>query len=87
MMTVGCYRNMKTNHHLVPPLILSEVLWEACDIAFGQPFKFSQQRLPLVHSHKTLDPKHNLDLYLEGEHPAKRLVLGIDQPFVFHVDE
>ena len=77
MVTVGCLGNMKTNHHLVPPLILSEVLWQACDIALGQPFEFLQHLLPLVHSHKTLDPKHNLDLHLKGQHPAKRLVFGI----------
>ena len=78
VVTVGCSGNMKTNHHLVPPLILSEVLWEAYDIAFGQPFKFSQQRLPLVHSHKTLDPKHDFHLHLKGQHPAIRLVFGVD---------
>ena len=40
VVTVGCPGRMQANHHLVPPLILAEVLWEACDVAFRQPFEF-----------------------------------------------
>ena len=51
-MTVGCPGSMQAKNHLVPPLILSEVLWQACNIALGQPFEFPQQLLSLVHGKK-----------------------------------
>ena len=87
VVTVGCPGRMQAKHHLVPPLILTEVLWEACDVAFGQPFEFPWQLLPLVHRIKAFHPEHDFHLYLVGKYTAKRLVLGIDQSFVFHVDE
>ena len=77
---------MQAKHHLVQPLIVSEVLWEACHIALGQPFEFLQQLLPLVHRVKTLDPKHNLNLHLQGQHSAKRLAFWIHQPSAVHDD-
>ena len=86
MMTVGCSGHMKTNHHLVPPLILSEMFWEACHIAFGQPFEFLIHLLPLVVGEHALHPKHDLDLHFQGQHVAKRLVLGIHQPSAVHDD-
>ena len=86
MMTMGCPGRMQAKHHLVPPLILSEVLWEACHIALGQPFEFLQQLLPLVHRVKTLDPKHNFNLHFQGQHSAKRLVFWIHQPSAVHDD-
>ena len=86
MMTMGCPGRMQAKHHLVPPLILSKVLWEACHIALGQPFGFLQQLLPLVHRVKTLDPKHNLNLHFQGQHSAKRLVFWIHQPSAVYDD-
>ena len=86
MMTMGCPGRMQAKHHLVAPLIPSEVLWEACHIALGQPFEFLQQLLPLVHRVKTLDPKHNLNWHFQGQQSAKRLVFWIHQPSPVHDD-
>ena len=83
VVTEGCSGYMNTNHHLVPPLIFAKVLWEACHIALGQPFEFLQHLLPLVHRTKTLDPKHDLHLYLKGQPLAKRLVLRVHESLVF----
>ena len=83
VVTVGCSGYMNTNHHLVPPLIFAKVLWEACHIVLGQPFEFLQHLLPLVHRTKTLDPKHDLHLYLKGQPLAKRLVLRVHESLYF----
>ena len=79
----GC---VQTNHHLVPPSALAQVLREACQVAFGQPLQFSHNVLSLVHGVETVHPKHNLNLHLEGQHVAKRFVLRIDQPSAVHPD-
>ena len=71
---------------LIPPSIVAKVLWEACDIALGQQSQLMIHFLPLFVGENTLHPKHNLDLYLEGQHIAKRLVLGVDESLVFHDD-
>ena len=86
VVTVGCSGYMNTNHHLVPPLIFAKVLWEACHIALGQPFEFLQHLLPLVHRTKTLDPKHDLHLYLKGQPLDKRLVFRVHESLLFHDD-
>ena len=62
------------------------MLWEACDIAFGQPFAFLIHLLSLVVGEHALHPKHDLDLHFQGQHVAKRFVLGIHQPSVVHDD-
>ena len=77
---------MQTNHHLVPPSVLAQVLRETCQVAFGQPLQLAHHLLSLIHGVKTVHPKHNLDLDLQGEQTAKQLVLGIDQPSVVHLD-
>ena len=79
-------RRVQSHHHLVPPSTFAQVLWEACQVAFGQPLQLSHHLLSILHRVKTMDPKHNLDLDLEGQHAAKRLVLGIDQPSAVHLD-
>ena len=79
----GC---VQTNHHLVPPSVLAQMLWQACQIAFGQPLEFSHHLLSPVHGVEAMDPKHDFDLHLQGQHVAKRLVLGIDQPSAVHDD-
>ena len=79
----GC---MQTKHHLVPALVLAQVLWQACRVALGQPLELLHHLLSLVHGVETMDPKHNLDLHFQGQHVAKRLVLGIDQPSAVHDD-
>ena len=81
-MTMGCPGRMQAKHHLVPPLILSEVLWEACHIALGQPFEFLQQLLPLVHRVKTLDPKHNI-CTSKGNTLPNGLFFGSTNPLQF----
>ena len=77
---------MQTNHHLVPPTVLAQMLREACEVAFGQPLQLSYHLLSPVHGVETVHPKHNLDLDFQGEQTAKRLVVGIDQPSTVHPD-
>ena len=71
----GC---VQTNHPLVPPSVLAQMLGQACQVTFGQPLELSHHLLALVHGVKTMDPKHDLNLDFQGQHIAKRLVLGID---------
>ena len=63
MVTVTASECAQTEHHLVPVPTLAQTLWEACQIAFGQPLKLSHHLLSLVHGVKAMDPKHNLDLH------------------------
>ena len=74
---------MQPHHHLVPVSIFAQMLGEACQVAFGQPLELSHHLLSLVHGVETLDPKHDFQLHLQGQHVAKRLVLGIDHPRQF----
>ena len=62
MVTAISPGRMQPHHHLVPVSILAQQLWEACQIAFGQPLEFSHHLLSLVHGVKTVHPKHNLHL-------------------------
>ena len=62
------------------------MLWQACQIAFGQPLELLHHLLSLVHRVKALDPKHDFHLHLQGQHVAKRLVLRINQPSAVHDD-
>ena len=59
----GC---VQTNHHLVPPSVLAQMLWQACQIAFGQPLELLYHLLSLVHRVKTVHPKHDFYLHFEG---------------------
>ena len=77
---------MQTNHHLVPPTVLAQMLGETCQVAFGQPLQLAHHLLSLIHGAKALDPKHNLDLDFQGQHVTKWFVLGIDQPSAVHLD-
>ena len=77
---------MQTKHHLVLAPVLAQMLWQACQIAFGQLLEFSHHLLSPVHGVEAMDPKHDFDLHLQGQHVAKRLVLGIDQPSAVHDD-
>ena len=79
----GC---MQTKHNLVPPSVLAQMLGEACQVAFGQPFQLSHHLLSLVYGVKTVHPKHNPDSHFQGEQTVKRLVVGIDQPSAVHPD-
>ena len=79
----GC---VQPHHHLVPPSVLAQMLWQACQVAFGQPLELLHHLLSPVHGVEALDPKHNFHLHLQGQHVAKRLVLGIDQPSAVDVD-
>ena len=69
---------MQSYHHLVPPPIFAQVLGKAREIAFGQPLELLHHLLALLHRVETMDPKHNLHLHFQGQHAAKRFVLGID---------
>ena len=62
------------------------MLRQACQIAFGQPFELLHHLLSFVHGVETVHPKHNLDLHLQRQHAAKRLVLGIDSFTAVHDD-
>ena len=62
------------------------MLRQACQIGFGQPLEFSHHLLSPVHGVEAMDPKHDFHLDLQGQHVAKRLVLGINQPSAVHDD-
>ena len=70
----GC---IQTYHHLVPPLSLAQVLREASQTAFGQPFELTHHLLTLLHRVEAVHPEHDFDLDLQGQHSTKRLVLRI----------
>ena len=55
---------MQTKHHLVPPSVLAQMLWETRQVTFGQPLQLSRHLVSLVHGVETVHPKHNLDLDL-----------------------
>ena len=86
MMTAIFPGRVQANHHLVPPSVLTQVLWEACEVALGQPFQLLYHLLSLVHCVKTVHPKHDLNLHLQGQHAAKGFVLRINQPSRVHLD-
>ena len=69
---------VQPHHHLVPPTVLAQMLRETCQVAFGQPLQLLYHLLSLVHGVEAMDPKHNLNLHLQGQHAAKRFVPGID---------
>ena len=77
---------MQSHHHLVPPPIFAQMLRQACQVAFGQPLELLHHLLSLVHGVKAMDPKHDLNLDFQGQHAAKRFVLGIHQPSAVHDD-
>ena len=79
----GC---VQTNHHLVPVSIFAQMLRQACQIAFGQPLELLHHLLSPVHGVEAMDPKHDFFLHLQGQHVAKRLVFGVDQPSAVHDD-
>ena len=68
----------QSQHHLVPPTIVAQMLRQACDIAFGQCLELLYHLFTFVHRVETLHPKHNLDLDFQGQHAAKRFVPGVD---------
>ena len=55
---------VQPHHHLVPPTTFAQMLWEACEVAFGQTLELLYHLLSLVHRVKTMDPKHDLHLDL-----------------------
>ena len=57
------------------------MLWQARDIAFGQPLKFPQQLLLLVHRIKAPHPKH--DFHLHFDTLPNGLSLGSTSPLYF----
>ena len=62
------------------------MLRQACQVALGQPLEFSHHLLSPVHGVEAMDPKHDFYLHLQGQHVAKRLVFGVDQPSAVHDD-
>ena len=62
------------------------MLWQACQVTFRQSLELLHHFFTLVHSIETMHPKHNFHLYFQGQHTAKRFVLGVDQPSAVHVD-
>ena len=76
--------NPQSQHHLVPPLTFAQMLRQACEVTFGQSLELLDHLLALVHRVKTVHPKHDLDLHLQGQHAAKRLILRVDEPSAVH---
>ena len=77
---------VQAHDDLVPPLSLAQVLWEACQSTFGQPFELLHHLLAFVHRVEAMDPEHDSYLDLQGQHSAKRLVFRVDQPTAVHFD-
>ena len=55
-------RCIQTYDYLVPPLSLAQVLWEASQTAFGQPFELLHHLPSLLYGVEAVHPEH--DLYL-----------------------
>ena len=72
--------HMQPHHHLVPVSIFAQMLWQACQIAFGQPLELLHHLLSLVHLVETMDPKHGLDLHLQGSTLPNGLFWGSTNP-------
>ena len=79
----GC---MQTHDHLVPVQPLAQDLREARQVAFGQPFQLLHHLFALLHRVETMHPKHDFDLYFQGQHSTKRLVSRVDQPATVHLN-
>ena len=77
---------MQPHHHLVSPPIFAQVLGKTCEVTFGQPSQHLHYLLALVHSVKTMHPKHDSDLDFQGQHAAKRFLPRIHQPSAIHDD-
>ena len=79
-------RCMQSHDHLIPPSVLAQYLRKARQVAFGQPLELTHHLLSSVHGVEAMDPKHDFDLDLEGQHNPKRFVFGIHQPATIHFD-
>ena len=79
-------RGAQPQHHLIPPSTFAQVLGKPCQVTFGQPFQLLHHLLAFVHGAKTLHPKHDLDLDLQGQHAAKRFISGINKSTAVHVE-
>ena len=77
---------MQSQHHLIPPPTFAQMLWQTCQVAFGQPLELLHHLLTLLHGVKTVHPKHDFHLHLQRQHAAKRFVPGVDQPSAVHLD-
>ena len=78
VVTLGSSLDMQAEHHLIPIMELAQTCRVPHDAAFRQFFKLFQHLLPLVHGVKTVHPKHDFHLDLQGEHITKRSVVRID---------
>ena len=79
-------RGAQPQHHLIPPPTFAQVLGKPCQVTFGQPFQLLDHLLAFVHRIETMDPKHNLDLDLQGQHTTKRFISGINKSTAVHVE-
>ena len=77
---------IQAHDDLIPVQPLAQVLWEACQSTFRQRLDFAHHFLVFVHRVEAMDPKHDSHLDLQGQHSAKRLVSGVDQPTAVHFD-
>ena len=76
--------NPQSQHDLVPPPTFAQVLRQACQVTFGQSLELLHHFFTSVHSIEAMDPKHDLHLHLQGQHAAKRFILGVDEPSAVH---
>ena len=77
MVAAICPGSIYSHHHLIPPLIFAQVFGKTCQGAIGQSLDFSHHLLALVHGVEAMDPKHDLNLYLQRQYATKRFVSGI----------
>ena len=77
--------DVQPRHHLVPGIILSQDFRIPHQVTLGQLLEFTHHLLSLVHGVEAMDPEHDFDLYLQGQHAAKRLVVGVNQSSAVHV--
>ena len=57
-------RCMHAHNDLIPVQTLAQVLWEARQTAFGQPFELLHHLLAFLHRIEAMDPEHDLHLDL-----------------------
>ena len=74
----------QSQHHLVPPPTFAQMLRQACQVTFRQSLELLHHLFTLVHRIETVHPKHNFHLDFQGQHTAKRLILGIHESSAVH---
>ena len=54
---------MQSHDHLVPVTSLTQYLWKARQVTFGQPFELLHHLPSLLYGVEAVHPEHDLDLH------------------------